>query len=499
MGHFGSRLDVNTAYDTPAMVRRMLLDTDAGLLICIERDGFDIWDISDPSNLTRVFKIVVATEEYSGQGAILDTANSLLYMFSNGGRFFYCFDYSTPAATVLRDFIETQAQIGSAGYDIALHGDYAYLSGGRLDLAFNNIQIVNVSDPDSLSMEANFLDVVNLGRPRGLAVDPTDTYLLVTNNTTPGGISVFEFDGASLAFSNHDNATTFEALKVTPDGLYAYATKYAAKAIGIFDISDPTAISFVDLISDNTYLNGILWEQIVGGFLYAFNFTGASYYMSVWDIASDPTTPVRLESLDVTADNPWATGHFGGFVVDPYATLYLGRHTTINGNGVAAYGISVKVYPTAAITRVTSIIYRYNRGVFTTEIGLGGVISDFDIPVVDDAPPKSYESSEHHRRLVEQFEDPMRLVPKGGGGVQEVQDLISEIMAGAKRFKTSEELISELSPERLVQGPGRIGMGAGGMAKTPRDLGTERQRMRELRAQGLSREQINRIIAAESR
>ncbi len=56
-------------------------------------------------------------------------------------------------------------------------------------------------------------------------------------------------------------------------------------------------------------------------------------------------------------------------------------------------GTSVPVYPTDAITRVTSIIYRYNRGVFSTELGLGGVVSDFDIPVIADGPSKSYTSS----------------------------------------------------------------------------------------------------------
>ena len=208
----------------------------------------------------------------------------------------------------------------------------------------------------------------------------------------------------------------------------------------------------------------------------------------------------------------------------------------------------VNAYPIEALTRVTSITYRYNRGVFSTEVGLGGVISDFDIPVVDTAPPKSYVSAvgptglpalappgvmgvtdpnrippppvgptglpalappsvmgvtdpavvpttpgrdipiqegtgirttpEHHRILTEGFEDPSRLIPIGGGGVQEIQDLVDSILGTATT--------------RLPVRGARKALGTIGLA-------AERDRMRELRAQGLSREQINRIIADESR
>jgi len=43
-----------------------------------------------------------------------------------------------------------------------------------------------------------------------------------------------------------------------------------------------------------------------------------------------------LESLDLTADAPWATGRIQAFVVtDPVANLYVGRQA---GTGVASYG-----------------------------------------------------------------------------------------------------------------------------------------------------------------
>lgn len=50
------------------------------------------------------------------------------------------------------------------------------------------------------------------------------------------------------------------------------------------------------------------------------------------------------------------------------------------------------LYPTdAATARVSSITHRYDRGVYSMELGIGDVISDFGIPGVDTGAEKSYE------------------------------------------------------------------------------------------------------------
>ncbi|KKL46299.1 hypothetical protein LCGC14_2346910, partial [marine sediment metagenome] len=63
----------------------------------------------------------------------------------------------------------------------------------------------------------------------------------------------------------------------------------------------------------------------------------------------------------------------------------------------------------------------------------------------------------------------------------EIQDLVASILSGAGIVRPG-----------VTQPSSRAELGTTGLAR-------ERQRMRELRAQGLSREQIDRIIAAESR
>jgi len=54
----------------------------------------------------------------------------------------------------------------------------------------------------------------------------------------------------------------------------------------------------------------------------------------------------------------------------------------------------IHIYPTDPTTRVTSIIHRYDRGVYNTELLFGDVISDFSISNVDSSTSKTYQSKE---------------------------------------------------------------------------------------------------------
>lgn len=62
-------------------------------------------------------------------------------------------------------------------------------------------------------------------------------------------------------------------------------------------------------------------------------------------------------------------------------------------------GAGGAIYPSDAVTRVTSIIHRYDRGVYNMELGLGDVVSDFGIPRVDTGAEKSYEPSTFQKRM----------------------------------------------------------------------------------------------------
>ncbi|MCK5642367.1 MAG: hypothetical protein KAJ19_16290, partial [Gammaproteobacteria bacterium] len=109
MAHFGSRLDVDTATAGVDLANKMVVDSDADLLFVTVNDGVEIWDISDPSNISRVAQLDIVNN-ITPQALALDTTNSLLYVINQSNRVFYCYDYSTPGSTTLRDSINTGAQ-----------------------------------------------------------------------------------------------------------------------------------------------------------------------------------------------------------------------------------------------------------------------------------------------------------------------------------------------------------------------------------------------------
>ncbi len=57
-------------------------------------------------------------------------------------------------------------------------------------------------------------------------------------------------------------------------------------------------------------------------------------------------------------------------------------------------GAGGNIFPTDAITRVTSLTHRFNRGTYTLELGLGEVVADFGIPGVESIPRRALTTEE---------------------------------------------------------------------------------------------------------
>ncbi len=101
----------------------------------------------------------------------------------------------------------------------------------------------------------------------------------------------------------------------------------------------------------------------------------------------------------VNADGTYTTGQtflkaISGLVS---GTTYHFRAKATNTAGTV-YGNDILIgesfFPNDPLTRVTSITHRYDRGVYSMELGLGDVVSDFGIPEVDSEVKKSYTPKE---------------------------------------------------------------------------------------------------------
>ena len=166
-------------------------------------------------------------------------------------------------------------------------------------------------------------------------------------------------------------------------------------AVKTLTISAAGAISSViDTLSLESSTGLYSTPTLVSGDVYAVVYRtglGSPGFVTTFTISSAGSFSAVLDTLEVDAAN---LDVYPDIITVPDSTVVCVTYGDPNLDGIAKTAkISVSaIYPIDALTRVTSITYRYNRGVYSTEVGLGGVISDFDIPVVDDAPPKSYLS-----------------------------------------------------------------------------------------------------------
>ncbi len=161
------------------------------------------------------------------------------------------------------------------------------------------------------------------------------------------------------------------------------------KKVNLYKVTRPTWVE--SEVTWNNYSSGNSWTT-PGGDYVTSNPSGAELTIPAsfnnWEV--DIQTLLQ-EAIDNSQDLHLIMifedeGVSGNLLVQAYSKEAPGK------NPPTLTVVYSGIYPLDALTRVTSITYRYNRGVYSTEVGLGGVISDFDIPVVDDAPPKSYLS-----------------------------------------------------------------------------------------------------------
>ncbi len=201
--------------------------------------------------------------------------------------------------------------------------------------------------------------------------------------------------------------------------------------------------------------------------------------------------------------------------------------------GVAGSGVigGVIIQPADAITRVTSLKHIYNReaGIFDLEIGLGEVAADFAVPAVD-LVSKSASSSENKEKEIDGIktevlreiikEEPIGIPREVIPGIPKVE-FPKDVLRGLPRDTELPPIVKpgELpkleGPKDFIEGvpkeePSEPIIKTGRVTISPVRTGTitdtqqgvdrlarERQRMRELQEQGLSREEINRIIAEQ--
>ena len=129
----------------------------------------------------------------------------------------------------------------------------------------------------------------------------------------------------------------------------------------------------------------------------------ATQHGACWNTTGAPTTADSKTEAGVPSTGSFTTGLTGLTA----GTKYYVRLYITNTQGTAYSGQMVfwadegTVYPTNALTRITSITHRYNRGVYSTELGLGGITSNEDIPFVGTGATKAYVTKQADRKITD--------------------------------------------------------------------------------------------------
>ncbi len=246
--------------------------------------GFRIVDVSTPTAPTTVGSLSTATLGGTSGGAAISgsTAFALVSVPGNPGHTdVVAINVATPSAPTIVGRVSI-----TAGSDIRIVGNYAYISGGAAGFS-----VVNVANPSALSLVGS---VDTPGTAAGLAV--TGSYAYVGDTTSVQVIDV----------SSPNRPTVVGSLGVSALGMAVSGNRLYGIDGGSFrimDISNPTAPSL--LSTSNSYgAQGIDVSGTVA-FLASPNIMPTQGGLYVWNCAS-PAAPAVLANINDVFGNAGA-------------------------------------------------------------------------------------------------------------------------------------------------------------------------------------------------
>lgn len=161
---------------------------------------------------------------------------------------------------------------------------------------------------------------------------------------------------------------------VIPGGT-GYLVTFTQVSAGIFSSREYVAVTFPSVVGLKTWTGFALIVKI-GDFI-GIGLPAGSGNLGI-DVAGSGGSGVRHNQAGLTL--PITSKAFDLFT----NSIMSLQGTTGTGD----------IFPTDPVTRVTSIIHRYNRGVYNMELGFGDVVADFNIPEVSGTSQKSYVPEE---------------------------------------------------------------------------------------------------------
>lgn len=236
-----------------------------------QNNGFQVFDIADPSHPVYVTGVSTGTDNAMGIG--VNPAGTIAYM--SAGNFLYAFDITNPRAP---QFIAKSVSLGDKGWGVTVRGNDIFVaasSAGAKKFLNGNLAAIDRT--------FNAIGAGG-GGVYGIASDANYVYLAAETKT-------FVVYPVSFTLAGSMNATRAMGVAVATHGgtTYAYVSDETASTLRIFDVTNPLSIGTLGTLA----LAGILprgisarWPAVA----LAGGITAGSAALQVVNVA-DPATP----------------------------------------------------------------------------------------------------------------------------------------------------------------------------------------------------------------
>lgn len=297
--------------------------------------GVMFLDISSSPSAPTYMGDITVNPDYSDSNDI-EVYGDYAFIAVRGGPHLISTDFSNPYSPATADTVvssPTNEMTNIWGLGITADGQYAvtasWQSGSNNEC---HIHVIDISDPTNMS-EVGHTDFSGVS---GSGIYCTDVaiygdyaFVSFADGTTSGGIGVVDISTktapSAVEYQTQSSGDKAEHIALSDDGQYAFVANRDDASISSFDISTPTAVSYLDNYQNTSYLTGVNRLDVSGETL----------------IATSPTNDA-FEVLDISdpSNMTYVTRYTGTTYIEDYASVSIvDRYVYVGGYDSASVAV----------------------------------------------------------------------------------------------------------------------------------------------------------------
>jgi hypothetical protein len=264
------------------------------LAVIYQYFGVMFLDISSSPSAPTYMGDITVNPDYS-DGNDIEVYGDYAFIAARGGPHLISTDFSNPYSPATADTVvssPSNEMTNIWGLGITADGQYAvtasWQSGSNNEC---HIHVIDISDPTNMS-EVGHTDFSGVS---GSGIYCTDVaiygdyaFVSFADGTTSGGIGVVDISTktapSAVEYQTQSSGDKAEHIALSDDGQYAFVANRDDASISSFDISTPTAVSYLDNYQNTSYLTGVNRLDVSGETLIATSPTSLGACTTVGEI-----------------------------------------------------------------------------------------------------------------------------------------------------------------------------------------------------------------------